>query len=163
MGIDAADFPLPKCADLIQKIRSGLRDGRGFAFLRGFPVADLSVEEVERMYFLFCSHLGTCVTQNSDAGLIHYVTDGKIRPNMGGRGVGNPGVVGLHVDLTDVVSLLCVRQAPDDPPSRVASSVTVYNQMLLRHPEMLPLLAEGFPWTRMGENNADEEEATPYN
>ena len=30
------------------------------------------------MYWLFCCHLGVGVTQNSDATLIHYVTEGKL-------------------------------------------------------------------------------------
>lgn len=162
MGIIAEEYPVPKCAELLSKIQTGLRDGRGFCFLRNFPVEGLSVEEVERMYFLFCSHLGTCVTQNSDAGLIHYVTDGKIAPNMGKRTVGNPGKFGLHVDLTDVVSLLCVRQAPDGPRSHVVSSVSLYNEILRRYPEYLPRLTEGLPWTRMNEHSEGEEEATPY-
>ena len=95
------------------------------------------------MYWGFCSHLGTGLTQNGDATFIHYVTDGKLRPSQGRRGVGFPKESKLHIDLTDIVSLLCVQQAPDDPPSRVASSTAIYNEMLKRNPKALPRLYEG--------------------
>ena len=70
--------------------------------------------------------------------------------------------VGLHVDLADCVGLFCVRQAPDDPPSLAASSMTVYNELLRHHPEWLPRLYEGYAWTRMEEEGQGESAATGY-
>lgn len=67
-----------------------------------------------------------------------------------------------HVDLADCVGLFCVRQAPDDPPSLAASSMTVYNELLRRHPEWLPRLYEGYPWTRMEEEAPGESPVSDY-
>jgi hypothetical protein len=114
------------------------------------------------MYWGLCTHLGTGVTQNGDATLIHYVTDGRLRPGQGSRGVGNAGRVGLHSDLADVVSLLCVRQAPDDPPSWLASSGHLHDVIAAEHPEYLPLLTRGFEWDRMDENHDSESPTTDY-
>ena len=102
------------------------------------------------------------MTQNSDASLIHYVTDGKLRPNQGLRGVGSPKKSGLHVDLTDAVSLLCVRQAPDEPRSWLASSTQVYNEFVRNHPEHLPALFEGFEWDRLDEQGQGEGVTSGY-
>lgn len=63
--------------------------------------------------------------------------------------LGKPPRVRLHVDLSDCVALFCLRQAPDDPPSLVASSMTVYNEILGQHPEYLPPLYEGYIWNRI--------------
>lgn len=150
------DFPLPTLGRELDAIGHELRDGRGFAVLRGLPVERYELPELEKIYWGMCIHLGTGMTQNSDASLIHYVTDGKLRPNQGIRGVGNPGKSGLHVDLTDCVSLLCVRQAPDDPMSWLASSTQVYNEFVAHHPELLDRLFEGFEWDRLDEQRPGE-------
>src|SRR6056297_324495 len=135
--ISPSNFPLPRSAAVLSAIREELVSGRGFALLHGFPTKDCPLEDVERMYWGLCAQLGVGLTQNSDGTLIHYVTEGKLRPNQGTRAVGDPGRVTLHVDLSDVVSLLCVRQPEDLPHSRLSSSTTLHNELLARHPEML--------------------------
>lgn len=161
--ISRENFPLPTLSDALHRMLVEIRDGRGFTLLRGIPTEAYSLEDMEKLYWGLCTHLGTGVTQNSEAGLIHHVTDGKLRPQQGTRGVGNPGPVGLHVDLSDCVGLFCVRQAPDDPPSLIASSITVYNEILRQHPEWLPRLYEGFIWTRRSEQAAGETPVSNYN
>lgn len=160
--IGREDFPLPGLAPKLGAIGRQLATGRGVAVLRGVDVERYSLDELERLYWGLCSHLGTGITQNSDATLIHYVTDGALRPNQGRRGVGNPARASLHVDLTDVASLLCVRQAPDNPPSWIASSTRVHNELLARHPEVLPVLYSGVEWDRLDEHAEGETPTTGY-
>jgi hypothetical protein len=160
--ITKENFPLPGLSARLRRLSRDLGDGRGFALVRGFPVDGYRYDEIERMYWGFCSHLGKGLTQNGDATFIHYVTDGKLRPSQGRRGVGFPRESKLHIDLTDVVSLLCVQQAPDDPPSRVASSTAVYNEVLRRDASVLPRLYEGFEWDRMDEHAPHETPTTGY-
>lgn len=160
--ITRAEFPLPSLEPALARIADDLRSGRGFALLRGFPVQDYSIEDLETLYWGLCSHIGVGITQNSDAGLIHYVTEGPRRPSQGKRGVGFPQEARLHVDLMDIVSLLCVRQAPDDPPSWVASSMSVYNEVLRRRPQALERLYEGYEWDRMDEHGDGEAPTSGY-
>ena len=155
--IQKEDFPLPSLSQILQGVFDELRDGRGFAFISGMPT-EYDYGDLEKLYWGLCAHLGTGVTQNCEAGLIHYITDGQLRPQHGARILGKPRPVKLHVDLSDCVGLFCVRQAPDDPPSLIASSMTVYNEILRQHPEYLPRLYEGFPWKRI-ETYPNE---TPY-
>ncbi len=157
-----ADVPLPTLAPLAAHLSDELRHGRGFALLRGFPVDGYTLEQIEKMYAGLCCHLGTLITQNSDATLIHYVTAGRLRPNQGTRGVGVPTESTLHVDLTDAVSLLCVRQADDDPPSWLASSTQIFNEFLRDRPDLLGPLLDGFEWDRLGEHAPDEAPASGY-
>lgn len=160
--IGQAQFPLCFNRETVDAIRRQLKEGRGFALLHGFPVEGHALGDVERMYWGFCAHLGTGLTQNSDSTLIHYVTEGKLRPNQGTRAVGNPGKVSLHVDLSDCVSLLCVRQPADNPPSRLTSSLALHNLLLERHPEVLPRLYDGFLWDRQNEHDPAETPTSAY-
>ena len=156
------EFLLPNLGNRLSKIGDDLRIGRGFVLVRDFPVTEYSFEDLERMYWGLCSHIGLGLTQNGDATFIHYVTDGKRKPSQGRRGVGFPREAKLHIDLTDVVSLLCVRQAPDNPPSWVASSINVYNALLHRKPDVLVRLYEGFEWDRMDEHGSGETPTSGY-
>lgn len=160
--IDKAAFPLPNCAETLAGLRAQLATGRGFALLHGFPVEGHAREDVERMYWGFCAHLGQGLTQNGDATLIHYVTEGRLRPSQGTRSVGDPGRVSMHVDLSDVVSLLCVRQPEDSPKSRLTSSMTVHNRLLDMRPDALERLYRGFVWDRQNEHGPGESPTTDY-
>jgi hypothetical protein len=160
--IERGAFPLGPLEAKLAAIGAEIETGRGFALLRGLDVDHYPLDDLEKVYWGLCSHLGTGVTQNSDASLIHYVTDGALRPNQGTRGVGNPARASLHVDLADCVSLLCVRQAPDNPPSWVASSTTVHNRFVAEHPACLPALYEGFEWDRLEEQGPAEAPTTGY-
>ena len=160
--VTAADFPLPGLAPRLAALRDELRDGLGFALMRGFPVEGYTADDIDLLYWGLCMHIGTGLSQNGEGGLIHYVTDGAKRPRQGSRGVGLPKESKLHVDLMDVVTLLCVQQAPDDPPSWLASSVTIHNELLARAPEALQRLYRGFEWDRMGEHGRGESATSGY-
>jgi hypothetical protein len=162
MGVTKSAFPLPSLGQDLARVAKDLKAGRGFALLRRFPVEGYDYSDIELMYWGVCSHIGVGTTQNSEAGFIHYVTDGALRPSQGKRGVGFPKESKLHVDLMDIVSLLCVRQAPDEPPSRVASTAAIYNAVLARKPDGLKRLYEGFEWGRMDEHGEGETSTSGY-
>ena len=82
--IQKEDFPLPSLSSILQGVLDELRDGRGFAFISGMPT-EYDYNDLEKLYWGLCAHLGTGVTQNSEAGLIHYITDGQLRPQHGAR------------------------------------------------------------------------------
>ncbi|MDP6830298.1 MAG: TauD/TfdA family dioxygenase [Alphaproteobacteria bacterium] len=160
--INQGNFPLPHCQGVIEKIKQQLANGFGFALLRGFPIEAHEREDIAKMYWGLCCHLGLGLTQNGDGTLIHYVTEGHLRPSQGTRGVGNPGKVSLHVDLADCVSLLCIHQPPSSPQSHVASSTTIHNKLLQRDPALLERLYEGFVWDRQNEHGPSETATSAY-
>ena len=161
-AVTPENFPLPTLKTTLREVSAELKSGLGFSVLHGFPVDGFDYPDIEMMYWGLCSHLGRGVTQNGDGGLVHYVTDGKLRPNQGTRGVGQPREVPLHIDLTDIASLLCVQQAPDDPPSRVGSSATLFNEILAQRPALLDRLFQGFEWDRMEGHGAGETPSSGY-
>ena len=148
------DFPLPSMVRLLADLKEEIQKGRGFATLSGVPI-DYDYPDIERLYWGIGTHLGPGVTQNLETGLIHYITDGELAPKAGARMLGKPRPSSLHVDLSDVVALLCVKQAPDNPKSLVASSMTVYNEILSQHPDYLVRLEEGYYWNRRGPHETE--------
>lgn len=151
------DFPLgATLRALVERIGSDCRDGRGFLVLRGFPVEGQAVDDVRMMLWGMAQHLGTCVSQDKNASLVADVMDrGQVKTPLT-RAYGSKRESKLHVDLADIVGLLCVRQAINSPPSVLASSMAVYNAFLAEHPDWLGRLEEGFRWDRFGEQAAWE-------
>jgi hypothetical protein len=94
--------------------------------LKGFPVANHSEDDLRRMYWGLGTHLGTPVFQNRSGELMRAIRDegahvgrtyGETKDQKGGtflssyaRTLTNGGLR-FHTDRTDVVGLLCVRQA----------------------------------------------------
>ncbi len=157
----ADDFPLgPALRDLADRIVKACRDGRGFIVTRGFPVAGHDTDDVRVMYWGLSKHLGTCVSQDKHAALVADVIDRGQKKEPLTRAYGSSKESKLHVDLSDVVGLLCVRQAKEAPPSVLASSMHVYNQFVEHHPEWLERLYRGFRWDRFGEQAAWEAPVT---
>lgn len=154
-------FPLPSCAALLANVRHALRHGRGFVLLRDFPVDRMSVADAEMAYWGLCVHLGVPVTQNAQSELIVHITDKGPRPGVLARGYATSGEARFHIDLTDVVGLLCLRQAKEGGLSRIASSMAVLNALARERPDLLAILRAGFPWDRRDEHGAGEAPVGP--
>src|SRR5437762_1489701 len=69
----------------------------------------------------------------------------------------------LHVDLAQIVGLMCVRQARSGGASQYASGLAVYEEIRAKRPELLPILERGFPYHRRGEEAPGQPQITPYN
>jgi hypothetical protein len=147
----------PALERLGREIVEAVRDGRGFILVHGFPVVGHSENDVRMMYWRLGLELGTPVTQDGACALIADVKERHVQVPAGTRHYGGMREAKLHVDLTDVVGLLCVRQAPSSPRSTLGSAAALYNVLLEQHPEWLPRLYEGYQWDRMSEQAPWEE------
>ena len=66
------------------------------------------------------------------------------------------GPLRFHTDRTDLLSLLCARQARAGGANLIASSVTIHNEILARRPDLLDLLFADYhhvPQDQDGEDN----------
>ena len=150
--ISPATFPLPALGPVLRGILAELLEGRGFVMLRGFPVRDYSREEQAIAYMGIGSYLGRARSQNAKGHLLGHVKDlgldirdPKVRYYQTNRRLE------YHTDSVDVVGLLCLQEAKAGGESFIASSMTLYNEVLARSPELLPALFEPFATDRRGE------------
>ena len=90
------------------------------------------------------SYLGEKMMQNKYGHVLGHVKD--IGENYGttGRSYNTSAEVRFHSDACDYVGLLCLHPAKKGGTSRVASSVTLYNKMLERRPDLVEVLTKDF-------------------
>lgn len=150
--ISPARFPLPLLGPRLGAILAELLEGRGFAMLRGFPVERYSREQQAIAYLGIGSWFGSARSQNAKGHLLGHVkdlgldiTDPRVRYYQTNR------KLEYHTDSVDVVGLLCLKTAKSGGESFIASSMTLYNEILARRPELAPALFEPFPTDRRGE------------
>ena len=148
------DFPLPGLGPRIALWRRELSvHGRGFLLLSGAPVDRWSEEEASTFFWGLGLHLGTPGAQNPAGDLLGHVIDT-------GEDVADPQVrlyrtssnIRYHCDAADVVGLLCLRAARVGGLSRIASSVTVWNEIVTRRPDLAPRLFSTFAVDLRNEN-----------
>jgi hypothetical protein len=148
LGLDAVrrdDFPLPKLAPTIAEWARELLHGRGFVMVRGLPVARWGEERSALVYWSLGQHLGEPGAQNPQGDLLGHVVDtGEDTANPFVRRYRTAGDIAYHCDLADAVGLLCLRGARRGGASRIVSSVSVYNELLRRRPDLIDRLYEPF-------------------
>jgi hypothetical protein len=152
----AADFPLPGLEPLLKEMRDEVSRGRGFFLLRGLPVEEWSAEEAERFCWCLGLHLGIPGAQNPQGDLVGHVRD-TLDPldQSDGRYYKTRRFIAYHCDAADAVGLLCLRKAKSGGLSRIVSSVTIYNEMLRRHPQQVARLFEPFMIDTHGEGGVN--------
>lgn len=153
LEITRADFPLPTLAARLAEIEARLIDGAGFVRIRGLPVDRLGDDDACRVYWGLGQHLGRPWPQNKDGHLLGDVIDQ-------GRSPGDPtsrgnelGSIGLpyHSDGSDLVGLLCLRQAKSGGLSRLANAVAVHNTLVRERPDLAADLYQPVPYDFRGE------------
>jgi hypothetical protein len=146
------NFPLPTLGTYLRSLLHELLEGRGFILLRGLPVERWTREQQALAYLGIGSWLGRFRSQNAKGHLLGHVKDL-------GLDISDPRVryyqtnrkLEYHTDSVDIVGLLCLQPAKSGGESYIASSMTVYNEILKRNPRLLPALFEPFPTDRRGE------------
>jgi hypothetical protein len=154
------DFPLPELSARVHEWEVALRDGRGFVLIRGFPVDELTADDVELAYLGLGLQLGTPVSQDAAGTLLGHVRDlGRRRTGPEVRLYTTTERQDFHTDGADVIGLLCVQRARSGGESRIVSAAAVYNEMLQRDPHVVDVLYEPMYWDRNGEESPGE---NPY-
>ncbi|MEM8561200.1 MAG: TauD/TfdA family dioxygenase [Pseudomonadota bacterium] len=142
-SLTAADFPLPTLEQQIRRWREVLAHGLGFQVIRGVPVDRWTQEEAELFFWCFGLHLGRPGEQNPEGHLLGHVIDtGEARQDASARLYKTSANIDYHCDAADVVGLLCLKKAKEGGHSRIASSVTVFNELLNRRPDLAARLFE---------------------
>jgi hypothetical protein len=166
------NFPLPGAAAFFNEVREELENGSGMVKMCGLDVSRYSQEQLRRIWYGIGCQLGTPMYQNCRGEAMRDIRDegmgvgaklygattdasGKQFLSSGARTL-SPGQLRFHTDRCDVVGLLCVRQASEGGVSKLASSATVYNEILKRRPDLHALLCKPIPRSRFGEEAGGE-------
>lgn len=145
----AAELPLPTLMHRLGAIREQLETGSGAVRLRGCPIDGLTETEARVLFLALSVHLGTPVSQSATGERIFSVRDaGFGRDDPRARGPNTSKRLSFHTDRSDVVGFLCLRQAREGGENEIASSVAVYNEIMTRRPDLLPVLMEPFYYLR---------------
>jgi hypothetical protein len=159
-SIGRNDFPLPTLGPRLRRILDDVLTGRGFALLRGLPVQRWSTRQAATAFFGLGTHLGGARPQNAQGHVLGHVRDlGKSSRDPNVRIYQTNERQGYHTDSCDVVGLLCLQTANAGGASSLVSSVTVYNEMRRRRPDLLRCLFEPIETDRRGEVPDDQK---PY-
>lgn len=145
-------FALPTFSAEVAHLRDVLENGLGLGLLRGFPIDGYSEDDLKYIYWGIGKHVGTAVSQSMRGDVIGDVRDlGLPTDSPRGRGYTSNDQLSYHTDSCDVTALFCLRVAKTGGLSRIASSVTVHNEILLRRPDLLEVLYQPFWWNRQGQ------------
>lgn len=148
-----ADLPLPTLAAKIAGWVSELDRGRGFILLRGFPVHAHSEDVCTRVYWTLGRHMGRAISQNTDGDLVGHIRDTGADPAAYGvRLYKTRAEQDFHTDAADVIGLFCLQTAKSGGVSRIVSSPTIYNRLLVERPDLASVLFEPFPFDTQGQH-----------
>jgi hypothetical protein len=157
LQITRDDFPLPLLEPAMRGWLATLQGGRGFLNVRGVPVQRHSDEDAAFFQWGLGLHLGTAVSQNAAGDLLGHVYDTGADPDETSVRLYKTRVeLGFHSDGSDLVALMCIRQGRSGGENKLVSSAALYNEILRRRPDLVPLLYQPFHWDRNDEQAAGE-------
>ena len=120
--------------------------------LRGLPVANYSQEMAATIFCGIGAHLGSARSQNSEGHILGHVRDlGLDSDDPSVRIYQTRSRQSFHTDSSDVVALLCLKDAKEGGDSLLVSVETIYNEMRKNRPDLLELLFEPIATDRRGE------------
>ncbi len=152
------DFPLPLLAPRLRAVRHDVLHGRGFALLRGWPSTERTMAQSAMAFRGIGAHLGEPVSQNAKGHMLGHVANlGLDYADPSTRGYQTTADLKFHTDGGDMVGLLCIRPSRNGGLSRIASSTTVWNEVVRRRPDLAQVLAEPFCFSRVGEVRPDQQ------
>jgi len=143
---------LPGLDAMLAEIEHEVVRGRGFVLLRGLPVDLWTLELTACAYWLIGTRMGDAVPQNAAGHLLGHVRDLGNDPNSPlTRIYTTTAAQEFHTDSCDIVGLLCLRPARKGGASTIASSTTIYNEILATRPDLAKVLMQPFTVDRKGE------------
>lgn len=148
------DFPITPLADEIAYFNEELENGRGFILIRGLPIERYTEDEAAIIYYGLGLHMGTPVSQNIKGDMLGHVRNIGELDTKHVRVYETNEYLPYHADLSDVVGLLSLRKAKSGGMSSLSSAMTLYNEILEKHPEYLGLLHRLFLLEHLNDGDA---------
>jgi hypothetical protein len=152
-----ADFDLGSAWRVISAARRAVRDGTGFAIVRGLPREGVTAAEFELMTWAIGLHAGVARPQGKASQFLSAVRDAGVVYRTGkGRGYSSNAELDFHTDSADIVLLTCYNVARSGGMSLVSGSVTAHEVLAAERPDFAGLLHQPFYFSRQQEQAPDE-------
>jgi TfdA family taurine catabolism dioxygenase TauD len=153
IAIDRHNFELPQFGKRLISIRDDvLLRGQGFMVIRGLPVERYSIEQAAAAFLGVGAYVGKPVSQNGKGHILGHVKNlGRTIDDPTARIYQTTHKQTFHTDSVDIVALLCLKTAKSGGLSRIVSSMSLYNEMFRRRPDLATVLFEPFYFDRRGE------------
>ncbi len=140
---------LERCAPRLSGIQRSLEEGAGATILRGFDPSNHSVEALREIFLRLSERVGTPLSQDAEGTQVFSVCDaGFADSDPRARGPNTREKLSFHTDRCDVIAFLCVQPAMEGGENEVVSSMSVYNEIRRRRPDLLAVLMEPFLYKR---------------
>ena len=151
------DFDLGRAWGSIQRCLREIRDGTGFALLRGLPREGLSQDEFELLTWAIGLWIGVARPQGKASQYLSAVRDAGIAYRTGrGRGYSSAAELDFHTDSADIVLLTCYNVAKSGGESMVSSSVAAHDAMVRERPDLAETLRQPLYFSRQQEQAPHE-------
>ncbi len=156
------DFDLGAAAPGIAAALREVRNGTGFAILRGMPRDELTAAEFELLTWAIGLHTGVARPQGKASQFLSAVRDaGTVYRTGKGRGYSSNADLDFHTDSADVVLLTCYNVARSGGMSMVSSSVTAHEVLAAERPDLAERLHQPHFFSRQQEQAPDEPACYP--
>ena len=153
-------FPLPQLGPVLKQIQKQLEEGSGACQFKRIPVEDYSAADRERLFWLISNHIGTPVSQSASGERIFHVRDEGYQIGQAqARGPNTRKRLSFHTDRCDVIGFLCIQKAISGGGNQLVSSMSLFNEMRERWPELTQILMQPFYYLR---HNVDQGNAKPF-
>ncbi len=159
------DFHLDECRETMSRVRRTLDGGVRFAVVDRLPREGISKDEAKALFWLLSTMVARPVAQKLDGAMFYDVLDTGLKAGAG-TGV-RPDKTNLEIYFhndnaynqtpPEYAALLCLQTAKQGPLSRTMSVATLHNELLRRHPEVLPRLYEPFWFDRNAEHHPGDD------
>lgn len=154
--LTAEDAPLPPLGGRLAALKQDLLFGIGFSLIRGVPVESYTLRQAGIAFWCLGAHLGEAVSQNAKGHVLGHVRDlGFDYAKPSARGYQTSERLPYHCDMGDVVGLLSIRTSQSGGLSSIVSSVSLYNAMAERRPDLARVLLQPTYRDRRDEIPAD--------
>ena len=150
--ISPKSFVIDKFAVRLSELQEELRTGIGFQLISGLPVEELTPEIYSTIFCGLGSYLGKARSQNAVGHLLGHVRDtGASAKDPSVRIYQTSARQTFHTDRSDVVGLLCIKEAKEGGGSLLASSVTAFNEVMKKSSLLAEELMKPVAYDRRGE------------
>jgi hypothetical protein len=150
--ISRSGFPLPRFGIHLAELKYKLLHGIGFEVIRGLPVTKYNQRFTATIFCGVGAHLGSARSQNAMGHILGHVRDiGANAKHPNTRIYQTAERQTFHTDSSDVVGLLCIREAMEGGESLLVSTAAIYNEMLARRSDLVALLFDPIATDRRGE------------